>query len=187
LEASSVKIILTQDVPNLGQAGDVKDVAGGYARNYLLPQGMAVKASPGAQKEYERRRAADARRTNKLLAEAEVLAQRLAGVTLTMEAKAGETGRLYGSITPSDLADALGREVGEAFDRRKHILSDPIREVGEHTVAVRLAPEVTAEVKVIVTPEGGELPVAQVEETSEAAEAGVEPASEDVEEQDSEA
>nr|HID12616.1 50S ribosomal protein L9 [Anaerolineae bacterium] len=152
-----MKIILTRDVPNLGQAGDVKDVATGYARNYLIPKGLAVKATSGALKEFERRRAAEARRTERLAARAEALAQRLSSITLTFEAKAGEKGRLYGSITPADIAEALEREVGERLDRRKHILSEPIRQVGEHTVSVRLAADVVAEVKVMVKPEGGEL------------------------------
>jgi large subunit ribosomal protein L9 len=153
-----VKIILTRDVSNLGQAGDVKDVAAGYARNYLIPKGLAIKATPGALKEFERRQAAEARRGEKMSAHAEALAQRLSGVTLVFEAKAGEKGRLYGSITPAEIAEALGREVGETFDRRKQILSEPLRHVGEHVVSVRLASDVVAEVKVVVKPEGEELP-----------------------------
>lgn len=78
-------------------------------------------------------------------------------MTLTFQAKAGEKGRLYGSITTSDIADALEREVGEKFDRRKNILCDPIRQVGEHVIPVRLTTDVVAEVKVVVKPEGGEL------------------------------
>ena len=153
-----MKIILTQDVPNVGDAGDVKDVAAGYARNYLIPKGLAVKATPGAVKEFKRRHAAEASRAERMAARAEALAERLSEVSLEFEAKAGETGRLYGSITTSDMADALERAVGEKFDRRKNILSEPIREVGRHTISVRLAPDVVAEVKVAVKPEGGELP-----------------------------
>jgi large subunit ribosomal protein L9 len=153
-----VKVILTQDVPDLGKAGAVKNVADGYARNYLFRKGLAVKASPGAMKEFEFHRAAETRREGKMAAHAEALAGRLSGVILTFEAKAGETGHLYGSITPSDIAEALEREVGEAFDRRKQILSEPLREVGEHVVSVRLSADVVAEVKVVVKPEGGELP-----------------------------
>jgi len=152
-----VKIILIRDVPDLGQAGAVKKVAVGYARNYLIPRGLAVKATPGALKEYEHRRATESRRDERLAAWAEALAARLSGLTLTFEAKAGETGRLYGSITSADVAAALERETGEKFDRRKQILSDPIREVGEHTISVRLTGDVVAEVKAVVTPEGGEL------------------------------
>lgn len=160
-----MKVILTQDVPNLGHTGDVKNVATGYARNYLFRQGLAVKASPGAIKEFEHRQAAEARREEKMAARAEVLAEQLSGITLTFEAKAGETGHLYGSITPSAIADALERESGESFDRRKQITVEPIREVGEHSVPVRLSKDVVAEIKVIVTPEGGELPEAAPEES----------------------
>jgi large subunit ribosomal protein L9 len=161
-----VKVILTQDVPNVGQAGEIKDVSAGYARNYLIPKSLAMKATPGAQKEFERRKAVEARREEKMASRAEVLADQLSAVTLAFEAKAGETGRLYGSITTGDIAEALERETGEVFDRRKNILSDPIREVGEHVVSVRLTADVTAEVKVLVKPEGGELPE-MAEETTE--------------------
>jgi large subunit ribosomal protein L9 len=158
-----VKVILTHDVPNLGNAGDVKDVAAGYARNYLFREGLAVKASKGAMKDFERRKVADTRREEKMAAKAEKLAEQLSGVTLTFEAKAGETGHLYGSITTATIAEALEREVGEKFDRRKHILSEPLREVGKHTISVRLSADVVAEVEVIVKPEGGELPEAEAE------------------------
>ena len=153
-----MKIILTRDVPNLGQAGDVKDVATGYARNYLIPKGLAAKATTGALKEFKRQRVSVAHREDRLAARAEALAQRLSGLTLTFEAKAGEKGRLYGSITSAGIAEALEREVGEKFDRRKHILCEPIRHVGQHVIPVRLAADVVAEVKVVVKPEGGELP-----------------------------
>jgi len=162
-----VKIILTQDVSNLGQAGDVQEVADGYARNYLIPNGMAEKATPGVVKDFKRRQAAAARRAKRLTERAEALAQRLSDVTLTFEAKAGETGRLYGSVTTTDIAEALEREVGEEFDRRKQVLCDPIRQVGEHVVPVQLAADVTAQVKVVVTQEGGELPEAAEEEASD--------------------
>jgi large subunit ribosomal protein L9 len=156
-----VKVILTHDVPNLGHAGDVKNVAVGYARNYLFREGLAVKASEGAVNDFERRRAADARREEKMTARAEALAKQLEGITLTFEAKSGETGHLYGSVTPSVIAEALEREIGQKIDRRKQILSEPLREVGEHTVSVRLSSSVVAEVKVVVKPEGGELPPAE--------------------------
>jgi len=180
-----VKVILTQDVPNLGEVGEIADVAPGYARNYLIPQGLATKATPGVVKEFKRRQAAEASRAERLSARAEALAERLSEVTLIFEAKAGETGRLYGSVTPDDMAEALGREVGEKFDRRKNILSDPIREVGWHTISVRLAPEVVTEVKVAVKPEGGELPEETTEPEAEApAEPAEEPAPADADEPD---
>jgi large subunit ribosomal protein L9 len=159
-----VKVILTRDVENLGQTGDVKNVAPGYARNYLIPNGLAIKATPGAMKEFERHQAAEARREDRLAARAEALVQRLSEVTLIFEAKASEKGRLFGSITTVDIAEALEREVGEKFDRRKHILSDPLRQVGEHIIPVRLTADIVTEVKAMVKPEGGELPEATPDE-----------------------
>ena len=162
-----MKIILTRDMPNLGQAGDVKTVAVGYARNYLIPKGLAVKATAGVLKEFERRQAADDRRDERLAERADMLAQRLSELTLTFEAKASEKGRLFGSITTADITEALEREIGEKFNRRKHILSEPLRQVGEHVISVRLAADVVAEVKAVVKPEGGELPEAASAETVE--------------------
>jgi large subunit ribosomal protein L9 len=164
-----VKVILTRDVPNLGHAGDVKTVADGYASHYLIPHGLAVQATPGALREAQLRQAAEARREQRLASRAEALAQRLRGITLTFEAKAGEKGHLYGSITPSDIAEALGRATGEQFDRRKHILSEPIRQIGRHVVQVRLRADVVAEVEVLVKPEGGELPAADATPDAEGA------------------
>lgn len=165
-----MKVILTQDVPNLGKAGDLKSVADGYARNYLLRRGLAVQATASARKEFKHRQTAEARREDRMAAHAEALARRLSGVTLEFEAKAGETGHLYGSITPNDIAEVLERETGETFDRRKQILCDPIREIGRHVVPVRLSKEVVAEVKVVVKPEGGELPEEAEEPAEEPAE-----------------
>ena len=162
-----MKVILTREVPKLGKTGDVKNVTTGYARNYLIPRGLAIKATPSTVKEFERQLTADARREEQMAARAEALAQRLSQITLTFEAKASEKGRLFGSITTADIAEALERESGEKFDRRKHILADPLRHVGEHFIPVRLTSEITAEVKAIVKPEGGELPEVTQEEVVE--------------------
>ena len=151
-----MKVILIQDVVNIGHAGDVKNVADGYARNYLIPRGLALQATPGAMKEFRAQRESDARHEAHMAARAEALAERLRHVTLTFEAKVGEKGRLYGSITPADIAEALERETGQQFDRRKHIISEPIREVGAHTVQIRLRADVTAEIQVLVKPAGEE-------------------------------
>lgn len=152
-----MKVILTQDVEKLGVAGDVKDVAKGYARNYLIPRELATVATSGAVKEFERRRSAQARREERETERAAALAERIAGLVLTFEAKAGDKGRLYGSITSVEVAEALGREVGEQFDRRKHITIEPIRELGEHVVPVRLTADIIPEITVVVKPEGGEV------------------------------
>lgn len=153
-----MRIILKQDVPELGQEGDVEEVADGYARNYLIPQGMAVKATEGALKDLRHRQVVQARKQERMKKRSERLARRLTAHTLTFEVKTGTTGRLYGSVTDADIAKALEEEVGEEFDRRDIPLSEPIRKVGEHFVPVRLMPEVEPQIKVLVKPESGEWP-----------------------------
>jgi len=153
-----VKIILKQDVPNLGQEGDVEEVADGYARNYLIPQGMAVIATPGALKDFEHRQKVKAKKHERMKKHAEGLARRLTAQTLTFEVKTGETGQLYGSITNADIAEALEERVGEEIDRRNIPLSEPIRSVGEHFVPVHLMEDVEPQVRVVVKPESGEWP-----------------------------
>lgn len=162
-----MKIILTQDMPNLGQTGDVVDVADGYARNYLIPKEMAIKATSGAVKKFKHRQIAEENKQERVMSQAEALAERLSDITLTFEAKSSETGRLFGSVTTTDIAEALERETGEKFDRRKHILSDAIRDVGEHTVSVHLTTGVDVEVKAVVKPEDGELPQTSDEDAQE--------------------
>jgi len=153
-----VKIILKQDVPNLGQEGDIEEVADGYARNYLIPQGMAVKATPGALKDFEHRQKVQAKKHERMKKRAETMARRLTAQTLTFEVKVGETGQLYGSITNADIAEALEEAIGEEIDRRDIPLPEPIREVGEHFVPVQLMEDVEPQVRVVVKPESGEWP-----------------------------
>ena len=145
-----MQILLLQDVDRLGQAGEVKRVADGYARNYLFPQGMAVIATPGAIKEAKKNRQATARREAKTLSEAQALAQVLDGVTVSFTMLAGEGDRLYGSVTNVNIAEALSEEVGQEVDRRKIDLEEPIKELGTHAVTIRLAPEAEAKVTVVV-------------------------------------
>jgi large subunit ribosomal protein L9 len=153
-----VKIILKQDVPNLGQKGEIQDVADGYARNYLIPQGMAVRATPGALRDFEHRQKVQTRKHQRMKKRAETLARRLTAHTLTFEVKTGETGQLYGSITNADIAQALEEQVGEQIDKRDIPLPRPIRRVGEYFVPIRLMDEVEPQVKVVVKPESGEWP-----------------------------
>jgi large subunit ribosomal protein L9 len=155
-----VKVILTSDVPNIGQAGEVKKVADGYARNYLIPKGMAVRATRGAMKDFERRQATQTKKQERQAKRAERLTERLSATTLIFEAKAGSTGRLYGSVTKAEVLEALERELGESFDKREITLPEPIREVGEHFVSIRLMAGVEPQFRVLVKPEGGELPEA---------------------------
>ena len=147
-----IEVILRDDIKTLGRAGEVVRVKPGYARNYLLPQGLAYEATEGNKK----RIAAETRvRTVKNQAErteAERLASTLGGVSLTLSGKAGEEGKLFGSITSQDVADALARQ-GHTIDRRRIEMEHPIKAIGEHAVKVRLHPEVHAELRVSVIAE----------------------------------
>ena len=148
-----MKVMLIKDVYKLGRAGDVKKVADGYGRNFLVPQGLAVLATPGALKQVERIRAqAEIRRTAQN-EELKGLADEIAGVVLTFAAKAGETGKLYGSITTQNVADAL-QEKTRYEVKRHQIDMQPIRMLGEFTAAVRLTMDLVPEIKIIVHREG---------------------------------
>jgi large subunit ribosomal protein L9 len=153
-----VKIILKQDVPNLGQKGDIEEVADGHARNYLIPQGMAIRATPGALKDFEHRQKVQSEKHQRMKKRAESLARRLTAQTVTFEVKTGASGQLYGSITNADIAEALEEKIGEEIDRRDIPLSEPIRDVGEHFVPVHLMEDVEPQVRVVVKPEDGEWP-----------------------------
>lgn len=145
-----MKVLLTETVDNLGRAGEVKKVADGYARNLLIPKGLAVPATEGALRHAELRRQAEGRRQKREEMKAESLARALSQVTLTFQAKAGETDKLYGSITSADIAGALERETGQAIDKRKIELEEPIRELGSYYVPVKLLSDLAPLVTVIV-------------------------------------
>ena len=148
-----MQVILLKDVERLGQAGELCDVAPGYARNYLIPQGLATAASEGALKQVELQRQAEARRQEQLAAEAQKFATELEGLTLTLTAKTGEKDRLYGSITGGDIAVAMEQEIGTSVDRHKLELEEPIRELGTYSVPYKLLPDVTANIEVVVVRE----------------------------------
>jgi len=149
-----IKVLLMEDVPELGLAGDIFTVAGGYARNYLMPRGMAILATKGAIKQAEDIRQAGIRRRAKMRASAEAQAQIIENVKLLFEANAGENGRLYGSVTASDIAEKLGEAVGFEIDRRKIALGSSLRDLGVYDLELRLMPEVSAMFKVAVVREG---------------------------------
>lgn len=149
-----MEVLLLQDVPGIGSAGQVKKVADGYARNYLLRRKLAVAATSGALKQAEGIKQAVARREAKTRAEAEELANLLGQTSLTFQAKAGEGDRLFGSITSADIAEALATEKHITIDKRKIELPTPIKELGTRQVAIKLHPEVTAHVVVVVGKEG---------------------------------
>jgi large subunit ribosomal protein L9 len=148
-----MKVLLLKDIYKLGRAGDVKKVADGYGRNYLLPQGLAVLATPGALKRSDniRQKAAEQRAiVNK---EMGVIADKMVDLTITFSAKASETGKLYGSITTQMIAEAIANKIGVEIARRQ-IDSQPVRALGEHKVKVRLTVDLIPSIKVIVLREG---------------------------------
>ena len=158
-----MKVLLKKDVDSLGYAGDVFDVAPGYGRNYLLPRGLAVLATPSVMKAADAWRERAAARRAEMRAEFEALAERINALSLEFERKSGETGRLYGSVTTNDVADAMNEALGTEIDRRK-VLGESLRSLGEHTLVVRLSNDVEASLNVAVLPEGGEMPEPVVEE-----------------------
>ncbi len=145
-----MEVLLTRDVEQLGLAGEVKRVSDGYARNFLFPKGLAVEATPGAIRQAEQRKKTSARRQAKELSEAQALVQILDGVTVAFQARAGETDRLYGSITTANIAEALGERIGREVDKRKIDLEEPLKELGTHAVTIRLAPGAEAKVTVVI-------------------------------------
>jgi large subunit ribosomal protein L9 len=152
-----MEILLLQDVEGVGKAGEVHAVAGGYARHYLIPRGLAVVSTEGALKETEGWRQAQAKREERQRAKFEDLAARMERIALNFKVKVGEREKLYGSITSGDIAEALKKELGEGIDKRKIDLPEPIRELGTYRVAVRLMGDLSPEVTVVVeeASEGG--------------------------------
>lgn len=166
-----MKVLLLQDVYKLGRAGDVKKVANGYGRNYLIPQGLAVLATPGATAQSETIRVEADKQRAIVNEEMGGVAEILKDVTLTFPARASETGRLYGSINTRMIIDAINKKIGTELTHRQ-IDSQPLRMIGEHTVNVRLTVDLIPEIKVIVHREGETVQQA-LDEAAELAEAGV--------------
>jgi large subunit ribosomal protein L9 len=148
-----VKVILTKDVAKLGKSGEMRMVADGYATNFLIPQQLAVPAAGGAYRAWQHDIASREDKRVRERADAEIAATRIGSTTLTMGVKVGEGGKLYGSITSKDIADALARR-GIDVDRHKIDLEDPLKTLGTYKVAVKVYAGMTAEVTVIVEPKG---------------------------------
>ena len=148
-----MKVILTADVEKLGKSGELKEVAEGYARNFLLPRKMAVPATGGAYRAWQHDIAIREDKRKREREEAEIAAQRISSTTLTMGVKVGEGGKLYGSITAKDIADALGRR-GINIDRHKIDLEEPLKMLGTYKVAIKVFPGLTPEVTIAVEPKG---------------------------------
>ena len=162
-----MKVLSLEDVYKLGRAGDVKRVADGYGRNYLIPQGLAVLATPGALKQVEHIRARAETSRAALNQEMSGIAERLAKLTLAFPARAGETGKLYGSITSQMIADSIQDKLGLEIDRRQ-LDAQPLRTLGEHNIHVRLTIDLVPEVRVIVYREGETVDLGEEEVAAEA-------------------
>ncbi|MCA1984429.1 50S ribosomal protein L9 [Nocardioides nematodiphilus] len=146
------KIILTQEVSGLGSAGDVVEVKDGYARNYLLPQGVAIRWTRGGEKEIENIKAARAKRAARDLDHAAEIKSKLEASSVNLKVRAGKDGRLFGAVTVADIAGALEASIGESVDKRSVALKNPIKSLGAHSVTVRVHDELTAAVALNVVP-----------------------------------
>jgi large subunit ribosomal protein L9 len=172
-----MEVILLKDVEKVGLRGDVVNVARGYARNYLLPRRLAEVATAARVAELERVEAQRALHEARSAEQAEQIAEVLAKTVLRFEVKAGPTGALFGSVTPSDVADEIWRTRKVRVDRRR-VGIDPIKRIGRYSVPIEVFEEVQVEVKTLVVPEGGELPPEEELEALEAAETEAEVAAE---------
>ncbi len=145
-----MKVVFIEDVPNVASAGDVKKVADGYARNYLFPKKLAALATEAELRKLDSRHQAEARRQTSQEQEARALAEILEELTVALKARAGTKNRIYGSITNAAIAKELKRLTGQAVDKHAIEIGEPIKELGEHKVAVKLTAHVTATVRVVV-------------------------------------
>ncbi|HEV8228836.1 MAG TPA: 50S ribosomal protein L9 [Candidatus Limnocylindria bacterium] len=148
-----MRVILKREVRGLGRPGEVKDVADGYAQNFLLPRGLAIEATAGELKVLARERDAKRAKQDRAHADADALAKRLSEVTLVFRLKAGEQGKTFGSVTSKDIVDALRREQKVEIERTSVHLGEPLRSLGVHTVEIRLLTDVRANVTVAIEPE----------------------------------
>jgi len=147
-----VRVILKAEVRGLGRTGEIKDVADGYARNYLLPKGLAIEATGGELKQLAQERQTEKTKKDRAHQDAEELAKRLGEVTLVFKLKAGEHGKTFGSVTAKEVADALKKEAKAEIDKTKIVLHEPLRSLGVHRVEVRLLSDVRANVTVAIEP-----------------------------------
>ncbi|TMG66347.1 MAG: 50S ribosomal protein L9 [Chloroflexi bacterium] len=147
-----MRVILKTEVKGLGRVGDVKDVADGYARNYLLPKGLAIEATGAELRQLAQERDAEKAKKDRTHGDAEALAKRIAEITLVFKLKAGDQGKTFGSVTAKEVAEALTNEAKTEIDRTKVVLHEPLKSLGVHTVEIRLLPDVRANVTVAIEP-----------------------------------
>jgi large subunit ribosomal protein L9 len=164
-----MKVVLREDVEKLGLRGEVVDVARGYARNFLLPRRLAEPATPSRVAELEKVNARRALHEAQSFEQAQEIAQRLGQAEIRFDVKAGETGVLFGSVTQTNLADAIWDKLKVRVDRRKIELGEPLKRIGRYQVPIELFSDVTVETRVLVVPEGGELPPEEELQAIEAA------------------
>lgn len=145
-----MKVILLQDVSKIGKKGDVLNAAEGYARNYLIPRGLASEATPGKMKELAQVKAVQDRKQQHIEAEARALAQKLSDVKVTVKTKTGEGGRLFGAVSSKDITDALLEQHNITVDKKKLALKEPIKVLGDYPVTVKVHPGIQAEITVTV-------------------------------------
>jgi len=147
-----MRVILKTEVKGLGRVGDVKDVADGYARNYLLPKGLAIEATGAELRQLAQERDAEKAKKDRTHGDAEALAKRIAEITLVFKLKAGDQGKTFGSVTAKEVAEALTNEAKTEIDKTKVVLHEPLKSLGVHTVEIRLLPDVRANVTVAIEP-----------------------------------
>lgn len=145
-----MKVILIQDVKGAGKAGSIANVSDGYARNYLLPKGLAKEATPSNMRELERIKEANAARKAESIESAQEIAKKIAMIRVAIISKGGEGGRLFGSVTTKDISDALKKQHNIEIDKKKFILDGPIKQTGEHLVEIKLFTDITAKLRVTV-------------------------------------
>ena len=153
LKGEIMKVVFLEDVSNVAQAGDIKEVADGYARNFLIPKNLAVLANRAATEALEKQKKAKERSEAQMQAEMVELASQLEGKEVTLKARAGSEDKLFGSITSADIASELQNVTGSVIDKKKIELEEPIRHLGSYEVTIKLAKDVTANINVIVTKE----------------------------------
>ena len=151
---AAVKVVLRSDVEKLGEKGTVQNVSGGFARNYLIPKGLAVLATPGELRMVEENRIVQERKLAKLEQAQRATSEKINGMRLTFQARAGSQGRLYGSVTAGDIAARLSDAAGAEIDRRKIVLEEPIRSLGEHPVTIHLVGRLRPSITVVVESDG---------------------------------
>lgn len=145
-----MKVILTQDVKNLGNEGDIVDVSDGYARNYLIPRGLVVEATEGNLKKREAQASRQQRRKDREQTKAQALYDRINGKSITITARAGEGDKLFGAVTGKEIADTLNKQFKVKVDKKKVDLGEPIKHLGKHPVKIKIYPQIQAEITVQV-------------------------------------